>query len=274
MTITGKTRITGLFGYPVEHSLSPAMHNAAFTHIGLDWCYLPFRVHPDSLRPAVEAIKALDMAGVNITVPHKEAVISLLHEIDEEALFIGAVNTIVNHGGILKGYNTDGMGFMHSLAEKNITVEGRNILVVGAGGASRAISYYLSERAKTLFLFDVSAAKSEKLSSDFLKIRNNITTVASITTLSDFDIIINATPLGLKKNDPIPFDSSLLSPEHVVCDLIYSETRLLLDASNRGCITVNGLGMLLWQGALAFELWTSVSPPVDIMRNALLSLPR
>lgn len=247
------------------------MHNAAFNHIGLDWCYLPFRVHPDSLRPAVEAIKALDMAGVNITVPHKETVMALLHEIDEEALFIGAVNTIVNHEGRLKGYNTDGRGFMHSLSEKNITVKDRNILIVGAGGASRAISYYLSDLAKTLCLFDVDAAKAKKLSSDFLKIRSNISSIERINKLSDFDIIINATPLGLKKNDPLPLDTSVLSPEQIVCDLIYTETRLLLEASDRGCVTVNGSGMLLWQGALAFELWTSVSPPVDVMKSALLS---
>jgi len=143
MKITGRTKITGLYGFPVEHTLSPLMHNAAFEHLGLDYCYLPFSVHPDFLKNAVEAIRALNLAGVNITVPHKESVIPYLDKVNEEALFIGAVNTIVNTEGTLTGYNTDGRGFMRSLAENNISPENKKILIAGAGGASRAIGYYL-----------------------------------------------------------------------------------------------------------------------------------
>jgi shikimate dehydrogenase len=141
MKVTGKTRVTGLFGYPVEHTLSPFMHNAAFEHLGLDYCYLPFSVHPDSLKTAVEAVKALRLAGVNVTIPHKEAVIPYLDTVNEEALFIGAVNTIVNREGTLTGYNTDGRGFMRALSENNISPDNKRVFVVGAGGASRAISY-------------------------------------------------------------------------------------------------------------------------------------
>ncbi len=270
MDVTGKTRVTGLFGYPVEHTLSPAMHNAAFDHLGLDFRYLPFLVHPDSIMEAVRAVKALNMAGVNVTVPHKERVIPFLDEVNEEARFIGAVNTIVNSGGTLTGYNTDGRGFMRSLAEKDITVGGRRILIAGAGGASRAVSYYLSEKAGELCLFDPDRPKLEKLVSELSEIRANVRAVEQTGDTGRFDILINATPLGLKNNDPLPFDVTLLGSGQVVCDLIYKKTPLIESASERGCRTISGLGMLLWQGILAFELWMNVAAPVEVMRKALL----
>jgi shikimate dehydrogenase len=270
MDINGKTKVTGLFGYPVEHTLSPAMHNAAFDHLGLNFRYLPFLVHPDSLGSAVGAVKALGLAGVNVTVPHKEKVIPFLDDVDKEALFIGAVNTIVNAGDRLIGYNTDGRGFMRSLAEKKISVEGKRILVAGAGGASRAISYYLSERARELFIFDTDRPKLQKLVRELSEIRTNVSSIDETMDLSGFDVLVNATPLGLKKDDPPPFDVSGLASDRVVCDLIYKKTALLESAERRGCRTVDGLGMLLWQGILALELWTGVEPPVDIMRKALL----
>jgi shikimate dehydrogenase len=271
MKISGKTRITGLYGYPVEHTLSPAMHNAAFEHLGIDYCYLPFLVGPASLKSAVEAIRALNLAGVNITVPHKESVIPFLDDVNEEALFIGAVNTIVNQEGKLTGYNTDGRGFMRSLLENNILTDGKKVLVFGAGGASRAICYYLSEKADELHIFDIDKIKLEKLASDLSRIRDNIHVLNDTTDFGGFDILINATPLGLKATDPLPLDISLLSLRQTVCDLIYKKTPLLSLAAQKGCKTSDGLGMLLWQGVLAFELWTRVSPPVEIMKAALLS---
>ncbi len=270
MNITGRTKITGLFGYPVEHTLSPAMHNAAFERLGLDYCYLPFLVHPDSLGKAVEAVRALNMAGVNVTVPHKEAVIPFMDEVSEEASFIGAVNTVVNRDGRLTGYNTDGRGFMRSLEENGIGISGKNVLVVGAGGASRAVGYYLSEKAERLFIHDIDKKKLDRLASDLLQIRGNVSAISLIDDLSRFDIIVNATPLGLKEGDPSPVDIGALLPEQTVCDLIYKKTYLLDKAAQKGCRTMDGLGMLLWQGVLAFELWTSVSPPVGVMKDALL----
>lgn len=271
MKITGRTKITGLYGHPVEHTLSPLMHNAAFEHLGLDYCYLPFSVHPDSLKNAVEAIRALNLAGVNITIPHKEAVIPYLDSVNEEALFIGAVNTIVNQDGSLIGYNTDGRGFMRSLSENNISPESKKILITGAGGASRAIGYYLSQKADKLYLFDIDKIKLEKLASDLSVIRDNIYVLDNTAELGDFDILINATPLGLKTTDPVPFDVSVISPDQTVCDLIYKKTTLLSLAAQKGCKTIDGLGMLLWQGVLAFELWTGTAPPVGIMKTALLN---
>jgi len=267
--ITGKTKITGLFGYPVEHTLSPAMHNAAFEALNLDYCYVAFPVHPDSLEDAVRAVRALNLSGVNVTIPHKEKVISLLDKIDKEASFIGAVNTIVNSEGILTGYNTDGRGFMQSLSEGDISVEGKDILIIGAGGASRAISYYLSQMAKKLSLYGIDKNRVGRLVQDLKEIRDNVSSIEDISGIDRFHIIINATPLGLKKEDPLPFDTDLLKPDQTICDLIYKRTQLLEGASKKGCITLDGLGMLLWQGAFAFELWTGKKPPVEIMRNAL-----
>lgn len=270
MNITGRTKITGLFGYPVDHSLSPSMHNAAFEHLGMDYCYLPFPVHPNFLSRAVDAIRALNMIGVNVTVPHKESVIPLLDSINEEASFIGAVNTIVNSNGRLTGYNTDGRGFMRSLSENHITAENKKILVVGAGGASRAISYYLSEKADKLYLSDIDKNRLERLVSDLSRIRTNVSGLKQIESINEFEIIINATPVGVKKGDPFPFDVSALTSAQTVCDLIYKKTPLLEYASKKGCRAIDGSGMLLWQGIFAFELWTNISPPVDIMRNALI----
>ena len=269
MNITGKTKITGLFGYPVEHTLSPAMHNAAFAHLGMDYCYVPFLVHPDSLGKAIESVRALNLAGVNVTVPHKEAVIAFLDKVNEEASFIGAVNTIVPREGVLTGYNTDGRGFMRSLGEKGIEISGRKVLVVGAGGASRAVGYYLSETAGHLAIYDVDSAKLTRLVSDLSQIRTNVSALASVNGLGEFDVIVNATPLGLKQGDPSPVDTSSLSSRQTVCDLIYKMTPLLKSAEAKGCRTMDGLGMLLWQGVLAFELWTGILPPVEIMREAL-----
>jgi shikimate dehydrogenase len=268
--ISGRTKITGLFGYPVEHTLSPAMHNAAFTELGLDYCYVPFLVHPDYLEYAVKAIKSLNLSGVNVTVPHKEKVMPFLDEINEEASFIGAVNTIVNSGGRLIGYNTDGRGFIQSLSEGGTSIEGKDILIIGAGGASKAISYYLSQKAKTLYLYDIDKYKVEKLVQDLNNIFNNVYIIENISSIDRFHIIINATPLGLKKEDPLPFDTALLRTEQTVCDVIYKKTRLLEEASKKGCVTLDGMGMLLWQGVFAFELWTGKKPGLEVMRNALL----
>lgn len=271
MKITGKTKVTGIFGYPVEHTLSPAMHNAAFEALGLDYCYIPFTVHPDLLSAGVEAVRALNLRGVNITVPHKEKVMPMLDTIDDEASFIGAVNTIVSSDGRLTGYNTDGRGFMQSLSGSGISVERRNVLIVGAGGAARAIGYYLAQKAKVLYIYGRTPERAERLALDLKRVAQNVSSLRDISPVDRFHVIINATPLGLKEDDPLPFDTVLLHKEQIVCDLIYRDTRLLREASKSGCVTLNGLGMLLWQGVFAFELWTGRKPDVEIMRKALMN---
>jgi len=267
--ISGKTRVVGLFGYPVEHSLSPFMHNAAFAYLNVAYCYVTFPVSPDLLADAVQSIRALGIKGVNITVPHKERVIPFLDAVSEEVSFIGAVNTIANNNGFLRGYNTDGRGFMESLSEAGIPYDQKRVLIIGAGGACRAVAYYLSQRVEQLRIFDIDEQKRERVVKDLGTFRGNVTSMEELDTLNDVDIVINATPLGLKDTDPPPLNTSLLSEPMTVCDLIYRDTALLRAASEKGCRTLNGLGMLLHQGALAFEIWTGIRPPVEIMRKAL-----
>ncbi|MDP2166860.1 MAG: shikimate dehydrogenase [Thermodesulfovibrionales bacterium] len=270
MEISGKTRVVALLGWPVGHSLSPRMHNAAFERMGLDYCYVTFPVRPELLGDAVKAVRALDLAGVNVTVPHKENVMPYLDRVDEEASFIGAVNTVVNKNGKLTGFNTDGRGFMRSLEEKAIEVKGKNILIIGTGGAARAISYYLCQEASKVFLFDIDTGKAEKLVRDLLSVGMTVYVPQSLDIAKGMDIIINATPLGLKESDSLPIDINLIYPPLIVVDLIYKETPLLREAKKKGCKTLNGMGMLLWQGVFAFELWTGEMPPVDVMQKALL----
>lgn len=269
MTVNGRTKVTGLFGYPVEHSLSPAMQNAAFSHLNLDYCYVAFSVKPELLREAVHAIRALSLSGVNVTVPHKEKVIPFLDRVDEEALFIGAVNTIKNSDGILTGYNTDGRGFMESLKEAGIETEGKKVVIIGAGGASRAIAFYLAKKASQVLIFDIDKSRAGSLAADLKTLYPHVAVMDKPDNLHNTDILINATPLGLKEADPTPVDISLITAGMAVCDLIYRETALLRMASVRGCITLDGSGMLLHQGALAFEIWTGIKPPISVMRDAL-----
>lgn len=269
MKILGTTKVIGLFGYPVEHSLSPLMHNAAFEYLGLNYCYVTFSVRPETLNDAVRGIRAFNLRGVNITIPHKENVMPFLDKVSEEASFIGAVNTILNSNGTLIGHNTDGRGLMASLAEADTPVEGKTVLILGAGGACRAISYYLSEKTSKLLIFDIDKNKLERLVADLNTIRSNVISMKSPDNLDNIDMLINATPLGIKDSDPVPVNTSLITDRMTVCDLIYKDTTLLKTASARGCKTLNGLGMLLHQGVLAFEIWTGIKPPVDIMRMAI-----
>ncbi|NJD57381.1 MAG: shikimate dehydrogenase [Nitrospirae bacterium] len=272
MHISGKTKIIGLFGYPVEHTLSPYMQNAAFSHCGIDYCYVPFSVHPDRLKNAVEAIRSLSLCGVNLTIPHKEACIPSLDQLDEEARIIGAVNTITSKSGRLIGHNTDGRGFVMALVEQGITIEGSRSLIIGAGGASRAVAYYLSRAASNLYIYNRTRQKAEALVSALSYAGGNAMVIDDISSVSDYDLIINATPLGLQDDDPLPLDPGLLRSSQSVCDLIYRQTPLLRQAARKGCRTVDGLGMLLWQGVYSFELWTGMQPPAEVMRTALLSV--
>ncbi len=250
------------------------MQNAAFEHLNLDYCYVTFSVRPEELGDAVRGIRALNLRGVNVTVPHKEAVTQFLDEISEEASFIGAVNTIVNDGGRLKGHNTDGRGFMRSLAEAGILARDKRVLIIGAGGAARAVTYYLCKEASHLFLYNRHFIKATSLMRHLASLRCDAVAVqddifADKKFITSIDIIINATPLGLRTDDPLPIDRELLTDTHTVCDLIYRDTALLQEAARRGGRTLNGLGMLLWQGAICFEIWTGVQAPVGVMRDAL-----
>lgn len=276
--ISGRTAIFGIFGFPVEHTFSPRMHNAAFKKLGLDACYVPFAVHPDLLGDAVQGARSLGLKGLNITVPHKERVIRYLDELSREAQLIGAVNTIEVKNGRLIGHNTDGRGFLRALKDDaGFHSKGKKILCVGSGGAARAVGFTLAlSGAGRLAFRDTDAAKADALARDIREKTGtraeSIPEDALAAYAAEADCLINATPLGLKKSDALPLHRAYIMKKHLVCDLVYNppETPLLKAAKERGAKTLRGTGMLLYQGVTAFELWTGRKAPVLVMKNALV----
>lgn len=278
--ITGSTTVCGLFGCPVGHSFSPMMHNAAFEALKLNWVYLPFNVYPRQLPQAVAAVRALNLAGVNVTVPHKQAVLPLLDELTPTASAVGAVNTIINENGKLIGHNTDGAGFTKALKlQAGFAPKGKRAAVLGAGGAARAAAVQLAlEGAAEVVLVNRSAERAQSLAA-VLKQFGVSTAVYTwqqaelSAVLKQADLIVQATKLGMHPEvdqcPPIPPQS--LHAGQTVCDLIYNpnETKFLKLAKSAQTQTINGLGMLLYQGVLAFELWTKTNAPVEVMRAAL-----
>ncbi|HRZ86640.1 MAG TPA: shikimate dehydrogenase [bacterium] len=280
MNITGKTHIYGIFGYPVAHTASPAMHNAAFGHLGLDCAYLPFEVAPAKLGDAVKGLRAFGIRGVNVTVPHKETVIPFLDEVTREAKVIGAVNTVVNNGGRLTGHNTDGAGFLRSLKEEcRFDLKGKRMVLVGAGGAGRAVAIQsLLSGLKQALIVDIDRKKCRVLTAYINKTVRPESAVFAAPgdrgldeVVAACDIVVQATPCGMKSADPLPLDPSLLRKGQLVYDLVYNPpgTKLLKAAARKGCAVSNGLGMLLYQGCIAFEIWTGKKAPVAVMKKAL-----
>lgn len=280
MDISGKTEVVGLFGYPVRHTASPAFQNAGFRAAGLDWVYLPFQVHPDSLGEALAGIVALGFRGINLTIPHKQAVLEYLDELSPEAEIIGAVNTIAVRGGRLKGYNTDGSGFARSIKEQSgITLAGKSLFLMGAGGAGRAVAAQAAlDGATRILVCDCDETRSQLLVTS-IQARLPLTSPTFIPCspssirdgLAECDLFADATPLGMKADHPMSINVDWLRPGTFVYDLVYDppETPLLQAARQRGCKTQGGLGMLLHQGCTAFEIWTGLPAPVEEMRAAL-----
>jgi len=279
LTISGKTRCCGVIGDPIEHTASPAMHNAAFKKLGLDYVYLPFRVKREELGKAIEGMRALNIRGLNVTIPHKVAVIQSLDELDSLAEKIGSVNTIVNDNGVLRGYNTDATGFLQALLERRIELEGKNAVILGAGGASRAISFILAEKGANLAILNRTLDKAIDCAGMISKICQGKTRTLELNrenlveVLEKADILINTTSVGMTPNideTPVPFN--LLKPDLTVFDIVYNpiKTRLQREAEAAGAETIGGLDMLLWQGALAFEKWTGVKAPIEVMRAEVI----
>jgi shikimate dehydrogenase len=263
-----KTRLCGIIGNPVEHSLSPAMHNAAYEQLGLNFAYLAFRV--TDVEGAIRAVRALDIRGLSVTVPHKVAVIPFLDEIDPVAKSIGAVNTVVNDGGRLKGYNTDWTGFVRSL-EAHVPAAGRRVALLGAGGAARAIAFGLKAKGATLTILN-RAEEIEMARALAAEIDCPFGDLTQRDAVAGADIVVNATSVGMAPlQEKVPVDPASLRPEQVVVDIVYNplETRFLREAAARGCRTVPGYEMLLLQGVTQFELWTGKTAPVDLMRSVL-----
>jgi shikimate dehydrogenase len=283
LRISGKTQLCAIIGDPVEHSMSPAMHNAAYQKMGLDYLYLPLLVKSEQLQPAVEGLRALNFRGFNVTMPHKVSIIPLLDGLDALAEKIGAVNTVVNSCGELRGYNTDGPGFLQALLEHGVEPAGKSTVVLGAGGASRAISYILARRGAQLTILnrkieldwadDIAAFIREDLDTPVKVMELGFAQLKE--ALAEAEILINATSVGMNPHaDSSPVPAELFRPALTVCDIVYSplRTRLLREAETAGCRTVSGVDMLAWQGVLGFKMWTGQPVPLELMRQEAIKM--
>lgn len=282
--ITGTTTLIGLIAKPIKHSISPIIHNCAFNNLNLDYAYLAFEIDQNQVEDAIKGLKALNARGCNISMPYKQLVIPHLDFISKEASLIGAVNTIVNDHGILKGYNTDGIGMIESLKDQGLTITNKKLTIVGAGGAATAI---IVQGALDGFKEIVIYNKKDNHFNHALELVKKLTSqtncIITVKELNDLNQLkedlnssnyfINATNVGMAELENITYipDQSFFHPELVVIDVIYNpkETQLLKLAKLAHCKTFNGLGMLLYQAAAAFELWTGQKMPIDIIKKEI-----
>ncbi len=278
MRLDGSTRLTGVFGAPIRHTASPAMHNAAFDHLGINWAYLAFHVSPETLKNALAGARDLGFVGLNLTVPHKIAALPLMDDLDTEAQTLGAVNTVVVRDGRLHGTNTDGYGFVKALEEEfSLSLKGHHIMILGAGGVGRALAGKCAlEQAAKITVANRTPDKAHSLARELAghgtvceAVALDAETLARV--LPDADLVVNATAVGLQGSNELP-----IRPEHFVAgqcvlDMIYRPpvTPFLEIAQQAGARVANGLSMLLHQGARAFELWTGEKAPIEPMRTAL-----
>jgi shikimate dehydrogenase len=275
-TIDSHTVLYGVFGDPIRHSRSPIMLNRAFQEAGINGVYVAFHVKPEELGDAVRGIRALGYRGVNVTIPHKVDVMNYLDEIDEGAMIVGAVNTIVNEEGKLKGFNTDGIGYVRSLKEETgIELKGKRVLLLGAGGAARGVAYALAnEGVSCIYIANRTKERAVELA----------TTISAFTetvgigmdeldnVVDNVEFVLNTTSAGMHPNvDELPLPLHLLRSHHLVSDLIYNPriTRFLREAEAVGARIHGGLGMFIYQGAYAFEYWTGTPAPVEAMRQVV-----
>lgn len=273
MNIKGSTNIVGLIGHPVEHSFSPPMHNAAFNALNMDWAYVAFDVDPFNVKSAIEGAKSLNIKGFNVTIPHKIEVMKYLDEIDEVAGLIGAVNTIDFKS--MKGYNTDGIGAVKAIEEVT-SIKNKNVVVAGAGGASRAISFYIAKYgAESVTILNRNIEKAQSLADDINLIDDvKADSIKNIKGhVADADILIDTTPVGMHPNvnDDAIICAEDMHEDLVVFDAVYNpnETVLIKEAIKANAKPVYGIKMLLYQGAESFKIWTGQNPPVDVMEDAL-----
>lgn len=266
MTIDADTSVYAVFGDPVSHTLSPVMHNRAFEFSGYKGVYLAFEVK--DIKNALVSVRTLGIKGASITIPHKTEAIKYLDETDDIASGIGAVNTIINYGGFLKGYNSDGMGAVKALSEKTV-IKGKNIALIGAGGAARAVGFFVKKEGGRITIINRSAGSGQRLAKD---LSGDYLPVNGIGKMK-YDIIINTTPVGMTPDtDATPIEEKFLEKGMVVMDIVYNplKTRLLKEAEKAGCVTIDGVSMFVHQGAFQFELWTGMKAPLDIMKRAVL----
>jgi shikimate dehydrogenase len=276
--ITGKTNVFGIIGDPVEHSLSPGMHNAAFKELGLDNIYVPFQVKSEHLEDAIIGAQSLGIKGFNVTIPHKTEVINYLDYLDIAAGLIGAVNTIEFGKNGAVGHNTDGIGAVMAI-EEVIPIKNKKVVILGAGGASRAIAFQLLlSGVENLVIANRTVEKAAELKTDLVEKLDHEVRVSGIDEnltheLSNTDILINTTPVGMYPNvDQKPVvTADMMHPDLVVNDIVYNplKTGLLNEADKAGAKSISGIKMLMYQGLEAFKIWTGIEPPVEILQDAL-----
>lgn len=282
--ITGHTELIGLMAYPIRHSSSPAMQNEAFAKLGLDYAYLAFEVDNDSLEDAITGLRALKMRGSNVSMPNKTVVHKYLDKLSPAAQMCGAVNTIVNDNGVLTGHITDGIGYMTALKDNHIDVISKKMTIVGAGGAATAIEIQAAlDGVAEMSIFNVKDKFWVNAEDTVKKINENTDCKAVLYDLEDLDklkaeiadsyLFANATGMGMKPLEGKTYipDKSFFRPDLIVTDVVYfpRETEMLRMAKEVGCKTMNGLGMMLFQGSAAFELWTGQPMPIEYMKEVL-----
>lgn len=282
--ITGHTELIGLMAYPIRHSSSPAMHNAAFAKLGLDYAYLAFEVDNDSLEGAVQGIRSLKLVGSNVSMPNKTVVHKYLDKLSPAAEMCGAVNTIVNEDGVLTGHITDGIGYMSGLKDAGIDIIGKKMTIVGAGGAATAIQVQAAlDGVKEISIFNRKDEFYERAQKTVKDINEKTNCKATLYDLEDLDklkeeiassyIFTNATGMGMKPLEGQTYipDKSFLREDLIVTDVVYApaETALLKMAKEVGCKTLNGFPMMLFQGAAAFKLWTNQDMPIEHVKEVM-----
>ncbi|NVM38064.1 MAG: shikimate dehydrogenase [Candidatus Lokiarchaeota archaeon] len=279
--ISVHTKVLCVIGYPIEHSMSPIMHNAAIRDLNLKYIYLAFNILPRNLNLAVDGIKTFDIKGINVTLPFKQKIMKYLDEVDPVAQEIGAVNTIKNEGGYLSSRNTDAEGAMKALLDAGYKVSGKNVLLLGAGGAARTLAFMMAKDSNKMVIANRTEKRAEQLANEIkrkfginIEGKNN-----SIRVLKEeakkTDILVNTTPLGMYPNiDKSPIPAEFLHKDLLVFDVVYNplKTKLMKDANEKGCNTLGGLDMLVNQGALAFEWWTNRKPNIELMKNKIIEV--
>jgi shikimate dehydrogenase len=280
MAISGKTRLCGVIGDPIEHTLSPTIHNAAFNHLKLDFVFLAFRVKAADLENAIRGMRGLGIHGLNVTMPHKSTVIGYLDEVDPTVKFLGSANTVLNKDGELSGFNTDGVGALKALRENGTELSEKKVLLLGAGGAAKAIAFSLAREVGELVILNRAAEKAKKLAEALRRIFNKKVVGGSLSpdaiakNLQDSDVLVNATSVGMHPN----VSQSIAPPQWLrsdltVMDIVYNpvETKLAKDAKAAGAKVISGVEMLIYQGAASFEIWTGCLAPIEVMRRAALN---
>lgn len=276
--IDSETKVVGIIGNPVRHSLSPIMHNKAFSHLGLNWVYLSFEVEPGRVRSAIEGARDLGMVGLNVTMPFKMEAVEWVDIKDGSVILTGSLNTLLFKDGKIMGFNTDGIGFLNSLREKGIPLQGRKVLLIGAGGAARAVAFVVAQQGVArLTVLNRTPQKAHRLAQELrsFKPETEVSTASYdldlALVISDSDLIINATSVGMKDHPGIPIPTDDIDQRHVVYDLVYwpLRTELLKRSEERGARVVSGLEMLIHQGAESFRIWTGKEFPIPIVREEL-----